>query len=76
MEQFYEVQPVEMGIQPRFGNVILRSPVRSLRGPRRTLARRAWLNDFVSHGLSHRRMDYSHAKLRSAAERSKTPSDA
>jgi hypothetical protein len=33
--------------------------IQSLLGPRRTKDQNTWLNYFVTHGLTHRRMDYS-----------------
>lgn len=36
--------------------------LRTLLGPRRTKDQTTWLNYFVTHGLTHRRMDYARAK--------------
>ncbi len=36
--------------------------IRTLLGAHRTKDQRTWLNYFVTHGLTHRRMDYSHSR--------------
>lgn len=38
--------------------------LRTLPGPRPTKDQRTWLNYFVTHGLTHRRMDYARARSR------------
>jgi hypothetical protein len=44
-------------LRGEIGSVV--DELRSLLGPRRTKDQRTWLNYFVKHGLTHRRMDYS-----------------
>ena len=36
--------------------------IKTLFGPRKTKAQKTWLNYFVTHGLTHRRMDYSRSR--------------
>lgn len=36
--------------------------ITALLGPRRTKAQKTWLNYFITHGLTHRRMDYSRSR--------------
>jgi hypothetical protein len=44
-------------LRGEIGTVVVE--VKALIGPRPTKSQRTWLNYFVNHGLTHRRMDYS-----------------
>lgn len=36
--------------------------IKTLIGARKTQAQKTWLNYFVTHGLTHRRLDYSRSR--------------
>ncbi len=48
-------------LRGEIGSVV--EELRSLLGSRRTKDQRTWLNYFIKHGLTHRRMDYSLARM-------------
>ena len=47
-------------LRGEIGSVV--EAIKTLIGPRKTKDQKTWLNYFVTHGLTHRRMDYSRSK--------------